>query len=89
MLDALVGEQRQRGRRARASASKLRAGELDEQARSRSRSPDSAGAACRSRCPGMPGASIGMINIGDMLGKAFGGPHQEAQDDRGASPTRC
>jgi len=23
--------------------------------------------------PGMPGASLGMINIGDMLGKAFGG----------------
>ena len=23
--------------------------------------------------PGQPGASVGMINIGDMLGKAFGG----------------
>jgi hypothetical protein len=23
--------------------------------------------------PGMPGAQIGMVNLGDMLGKAFGG----------------
>ncbi len=30
--------------------------------------------------PGMPGASMGMVNLNDMLGKAFGG----AQQDRDA-----
>jgi ATP-dependent HslUV protease ATP-binding subunit HslU len=32
--------------------------------------------------PGMPGANIGMINLNDMLGKAFGGPKTRNQDDR-------
>ena len=27
--------------------------------------------------PGMPGAQVGMLNIGDMLGKAFGGQRQQ------------
>ena len=39
--------------------------------------------------PGMPGAQMGMVNLGDMLGKAFGGAHQAAQDDRGERRTRC
>jgi ATP-dependent HslUV protease ATP-binding subunit HslU len=29
--------------------------------------------------PGMPGASVGMINIGDILGKAFGGGRTKAK----------
>ena len=32
--------------------------------------------------PGMPGAPIGVINLGDMFGKAFGGPHQDAHASR-------
>ena len=28
--------------------------------------------------PGMPGAQMGMINLGEMLGKAFGRTHQDA-----------
>jgi len=32
--------------------------------------------------PGMPGAQMGMMNLGDMLGKALGGPHEDAQNDR-------
>ena len=32
--------------------------------------------------PGMPGASVGVINLGDMLGKAFGGRTKTRKHDR-------
>ena len=35
----------------------------------------------------MPGASMGMINLNEMLGQAFGGTHQAAAHDRGPMPT--
>jgi len=50
---------------------RLRAGELDDR-EIEIEIRDSAGAPMI-EIPGMPGAQIGMINIGDMLGKAFGG----------------
>ncbi len=71
VLDALVGESA--GRQTRDSfRKKLRDGLLDDkeieidirQTRMSMPSFD---------IPDMPGASVGMINIGDMLGKAFGG----------------
>ena len=50
---------------------RLRAGELDDK-EIEIEVRDSGGAPML-EIPGMPGAQIGMINIGDMLGKAFGG----------------
>ena len=50
---------------------RLRAGELDDRD-IEIEIRDSSGAPMI-EIPGMPGAQIGMINIGDMLGKAFGG----------------
>jgi ATP-dependent HslUV protease ATP-binding subunit HslU len=50
---------------------RLRAGELDDK-EVEIEVRDSSGAPMV-EIPGMPGAQIGMINIGDMLGKAFGG----------------
>ncbi len=70
VLDALVG--------ANASAStresfktKLRAGELDEK-EIEVEVLDSGGAMPQFDIPGMPGSSVGMINLSDMFGKAFG-----------------
>ncbi|HLY07187.1 MAG TPA: ATP-dependent protease ATPase subunit HslU [Rhizomicrobium sp.] len=51
---------------------RLRAGELDDK-EIEIEVRDSSGGAPMLEIPGMPGAQIGMINIGDMLGKAFGG----------------
>ena len=70
VLEALCGpnaseETRQRFRH------KLRAGELDD--REIELELADAGAPLQFEVPGQPGASVGMINIGDMLGKAFGG----------------
>ena len=70
VLDALCGggaseETRQRFRH------KLRAGELDE--REIEVEVADTGAPMQFEMPGQPGASVGMINLGDMLGKAFGG----------------
>ena len=50
---------------------RLRAGELDD--RDIEIEVRDSGGAPMIEIPGMPGAQIGMINIGDMLGKAFGG----------------
>ncbi len=52
--------------------SRLRAGELnDKEIEVEVR--DSAGGMPSFDIPGMPGASVGVMNIGEMLGKAFGG----------------
>ena len=82
VLDALVGARRAR-RRAKRSASGC-APASSTTRRSRSRSPRRGGGLPTFDIPGMPGASIGVINIGEMLGKAIGQPHQE----RAASPSR-
>jgi len=50
---------------------RLRAGELDD--RDVEIEIRDSGGAPMIEIPGMPGAQIGMVNIGDMLGKAFGG----------------
>src|SRR5215470_131945 len=71
VLDALVGESaaaetRNKFRRM------LRAGELDE--REIELKLRDAGAGLPTfEIPGMPGSSVGMLNLNDMLGKAFGG----------------
>lgn len=71
ILDALVGKASSPATRESFRA-KLRAGELADKeieievAANQSTTPSF-------EVPGMPGASIGVMNIGDMLGKAFGG----------------
>ena len=71
VIDALCGDERQRGDAAALPphAARRRA----ERPRDRDRGRRYRRRRCSSRCPGQPGASVGMINIGDMLGKAFGG----------------
>ena len=51
---------------------KLRAGELDDK-EIEVQVSDTSGGMPTLEIPGMPGSSIGMINLSDMLGKAFGG----------------
>jgi len=71
VLDALVGqnassETRQKFRK------KLREGELDNKEIEIAVVENSAGNMPTFDIPGMPGAQMGMLNIGEMVGKAFG-----------------
>ncbi len=71
VLDALVGASASPATRD-SFRKKLREGELDDkeiEVEVRAQS----GQAPSFEVPGMPGASIGVMNISDMLGKAFGG----------------
>ena len=52
---------------------KLREGQLDDKEIEVEISDTSGGGMPGFEVPGMPGANIGMINLNDMLGKAFGG----------------
>ncbi len=70
VLDALVGANSQSSTR-ELFRKKLRANELDDKEIEIEVSP-SHNAPPLFDIPGMPGASVGMINISDMLGKAFG-----------------
>ena len=72
VLDALVGEKASEATR-EAFQRKLRAGELDEKEIEISVMEQPSLALPTMDIPGMPGAQMGMMNIGDMLGKAFGG----------------
>ena len=70
VLDALVGENagaetREKFRRM------LRAGELDDR-EGELQVSDAGGGLPTFDIPGMPGAQMGMLNLNDMLGKAFG-----------------
>jgi ATP-dependent HslUV protease ATP-binding subunit HslU len=70
VLDALVGEKA--GQATRDSFRKrLRAGELDD--KEIELEVRDAGAMPAFEVPGMPGAQVGMVNIGDIFGKAFSG----------------
>ncbi len=72
MLDALVGPGA--GSATRESfRRKLRAGELDDKEIEIELQGGAGGGMPMFEVPGMPGAQIGAINLGDMLGKAFGG----------------
>lgn len=74
VLDALVGDKASRDTREK-FRTRLRSGDLDDKEIELQLS-DSGGGMPNFEVPGMPGASVGMINIGDMLGKAFGGQHK-------------
>ena len=72
LVDALVGEGAREDTRV-AFRRRLRNGELDDK-EVEIEVADAAGLSLPTMdIPGMPGASMGMINLNDMLGKAFGG----------------
>jgi ATP-dependent HslUV protease ATP-binding subunit HslU len=72
ILDALVGPTA--GQATRDSfRKKLRAGELDDKEVELELSGGAPGGLPMFDIPGMPGASMGAVNLGDMLGKALGG----------------
>jgi len=70
VLDALVGTSSQSSTR-QMFRKKLRENELDDKEIEIEVAASSASSPMMD-IPGMPGGSMGMINIGDMLGKAFG-----------------
>ena len=71
VLDALVGEGA--GAETRAKFRRmLRSGELDDK-EIELNVKDGGGALPTFEIPGMPGASMGMLNLNDVLGNAFGG----------------
>lgn len=70
LLDALTGPGSTAARES--FRKKLRAGELDEKEVELSLA-DTGGGLPMFDIPGQPGAQMGMLNIGEMMGKAFGG----------------
>ncbi len=70
LLDVLVGEGASRDTREKFRRM-LRAGELDDK-EVEIEVADGGGGMPAFDIPGMPGAQVGMINLNDMLGKAFG-----------------
>jgi ATP-dependent HslUV protease ATP-binding subunit HslU len=70
ILDALTGPGSTAARDS--FRKKLRAGELDDK-EVELQVPDSGPALPMMDIPGQPGGSMGMLNLGDMFGKAFGG----------------
>jgi len=72
VLDALVGKGE--GAARDSFRKKLRDGELGDKEIEIEVSEAPGGTMPQFDIPGMPGASVGMINLGDMMGKAFGAP---------------
>ncbi len=70
VLDALVGPGASSSTR-QAFQGKLRSGELDDK-EIEVEVADTGGGMPSFEIPGMPGSSVGMVNLSDMLGKAFG-----------------
>ncbi len=71
LLDALVGAHAQAATRD-AFRRKLRAGELDDK-EVELNLPDTTGPAAGFDIPGQPGASMSMLSLSEIMGKAFGG----------------
>jgi len=72
VIDALVGEHASAETRAKFRRM-LRAGELDDREIEIQVKDTGAGTLPTFEIPGMPGASMGMVNLNDILGQAFGG----------------
>jgi ATP-dependent HslUV protease ATP-binding subunit HslU len=72
VLDALVGENASEATR-QSFRKKLREGELDEKDIEINVQDNPGFSMPTMDIPGMPGSQMGMINLNDMLGKAFGG----------------
>ncbi len=71
VIDALVGENSSKDTREK-FRQMLRAGELDDREIELELADSGGNALPTFDIPGMPGAQMGMINLNDMLGKAFG-----------------
>jgi ATP-dependent HslUV protease ATP-binding subunit HslU len=71
ILDALVGAHSQASTRD-SFRKKLRAGDLDQK-EVELNLPDTSSSAPSFEIPGQPGASVSMLNLSEMMGKAFGG----------------
>jgi ATP-dependent HslUV protease ATP-binding subunit HslU len=71
VIDALVGDGARKETREQ-FRKMLRRGELDDK-EIEVTVKEGQGALPTFEVPGMPGASVGMVNLGDMLGQAFGG----------------
>ncbi|MBH63548.1 MAG: HslU--HslV peptidase ATPase subunit [Alphaproteobacteria bacterium] len=71
VLDALVGEHASEGTR-QSFRKKLREGELEDKEIELEVADSGGGGMPTFDIPGMPGASMGMINLNDIFGKAFG-----------------
>ncbi|NQV19928.1 MAG: ATP-dependent protease ATPase subunit HslU [Rhodospirillales bacterium] len=71
VLDALVGDDARQDTREK-FRQKLRAGELDDKEIELHISDSGGGNMPTFEIPGMPGASMGMVNLGDIFGKAMG-----------------
>ena len=80
VLDALVGENAER-RHQGFFRRKLRAGELDDK-EIEIEVQRRGGGLPMFEIPGMPGAQMGAISIGDIFGKAMRRPHQDAPRSR-------
>ena len=72
LVDALVGENAREETRV-AFRRRLRNGELDDKEIELQLADSSSISLPTMDIPGMPGAQMGMMNLNDMLGKAFGG----------------
>jgi ATP-dependent HslUV protease ATP-binding subunit HslU len=73
VIDALVGEGASKDTRQK-FRKMLREGELDDKEIEITVDDTSGGGMPTFDIPGMPGAQVGMLNIGEMMGKAFGQP---------------
>ncbi len=77
VLDALVGENAKKDTRD-SFRKKLREGDLDDK-EIEVQVADTGGGMPAFDIPGMPGSQVGMVNIGDIMGKAFGGQRTKAR----------
>jgi len=73
VIEALVGETASKGTRQK-FRKMLREGQLDDKEIEITVDDSSGGGMPTFDIPGMPGAQMGMLNLGDMMGKAFGSP---------------
>ena len=83
VIEALVGANASESTR-EVFRKKLRSGELD--AKEIEIQVADTGGMPSFDIPGMPGSSGSVINLSDMLGKAFGRPHQDAAHDGQGKP---
>jgi ATP-dependent HslUV protease ATP-binding subunit HslU len=76
VLDALVGKKASLATR-ESFRKRLRDGDLDDNEIEIAVNDTGSGSGTSFEIPGMPGANVGMINIGEMLGKSMGGKEKK------------
>ena len=88
VLDALVGTSASKDTRD-SFRRKLRDGQLADRVIELDVQESGAAGMPTFDIPGMPGAQMGMLNLGEMFGKAFGRQDQAQEADRSRRATRC